>query len=38
MSCHKAIVVITGKGHCFHDNIYLSIYLSITKKTFIIFI
>ena len=22
MSCHKAIVVITGKAHCFHDNIY----------------
>ena len=19
MSCHKAIVVITGKAHCFHD-------------------
>ena len=22
MSCHKAIVVITGRAHCFHDNIY----------------
>ena len=21
MSCHKAIVVITGKAYCFHDNI-----------------
>ena len=23
MSCHKAIVVITGRTHCFHDNIYI---------------
>ena len=23
MSCHKAIVVITGKAHCFHDCIYI---------------
>ena len=23
MSCHKAIVVITGRAHCFHDNIYI---------------
>ena len=22
MSCHKAIMVITGRAHCFHDNIY----------------
>ena len=22
MSCHKAIVVITGRAHCFHDYIY----------------
>ena len=22
MSCHKAIVVIIGRAHCFHDNIY----------------
>ena len=22
MSCHKAIVVITRRAHCFHDNIY----------------
>ena len=21
MSCHKAIVVLTGRAHCFHDNI-----------------
>ena len=23
MSCHKAIVVITGRAHCFYDNIYI---------------
>ena len=23
MSCHKAIVVITGRVHCFHDYIYI---------------
>ena len=23
MSCHKATVVITGRAHCFHDNIYI---------------
>ena len=22
MSCHKAIVVITGRAHCFYDYIY----------------
>ena len=21
--CHKAIVVITGRAHCFHDYIYI---------------
>ena len=26
MSCHKAIVVITGRAHCFHDYIYIYIY------------
>ena len=25
MSCHKAIVVITGRAHCFHDFIYVHI-------------
>ena len=25
MSCHKAIVVITGRAHCFHD--YIIIYI-----------
>ena len=23
MSCHKAIVVITGRVHCFHDYIHI---------------
>ena len=27
MSCHKAIVVITGMAHCFHDNIYIILIL-----------
>ena len=27
MSCHKAIVVITGRAHCFHDYIYIYIYI-----------
>ena len=26
MIFHKAIVVITGRGHCFHDCIYIYIY------------
>ena len=25
MSCHKAIVVITGRAYCFHDNIHIYI-------------
>ena len=25
MSCHKAIVVITGRAHCFYDYIYIYI-------------
>ena len=25
MSCHKAIVVITGRADCFHDYIYIYI-------------
>ena len=24
MSCHKAIVVITGRVYCFHDYIYIT--------------
>ena len=27
--CHKAIVVITGRAHCFHDNIHVYIYIYI---------
>ena len=35
MSCHKAIVVITGKEHCFHDciNIYKYIYFEGFEET-----
>ena len=25
--CHKAIVVITGRAHCFHDYIYITLIL-----------
>ena len=25
MSCHRAIVVITGEAHCFHDCIYIAL-------------
>ena len=28
MSCHKDFVVLTGRGHCFHDYIYVCIYIS----------
>ena len=24
MSCHKAIVIVTGRAHCFHDCIYIT--------------
>ena len=27
MSCHKAIVVINGRAHCFHDSIYITLIL-----------
>ena len=27
MSCHKAIMVITGRAHCFHDYIYITLIL-----------
>ena len=27
MSCHKAIVVIIGRVHCFHDCIYITLIL-----------
>ena len=29
MRCHKAIVVITGRSHCFHGYIYINIYIYI---------
>ena len=40
MSCHKVIVVITGRAHCFHDFMiayiyhahYMYIYIYIPKK------
>ena len=40
MSCHKAIVAITGRAYCFHDNIYIYIciyvyiyiYILLNKK------
>ena len=27
MSCHKAIVVITGRAHCFYDDTYMMLVL-----------
>ena len=27
MGCHKAIVVMTGRAHCFHDCIYMMLIL-----------
>ena len=27
MSCHKAIVVITGRAHCFYDCVYVTLIL-----------
>ena len=27
MSCHKVIVVITGRAYCFHDNTYIMLFL-----------
>ena len=35
MSCHKAIVVITGRAHCFHDNIYIHICIYMYMYTHI---
>ena len=31
VSWHKVIVVITGRTHCFHDCIYICIYIQIIK-------
>ena len=36
MNCHKTIVVITKRAHCFHDCIY--IFISIFKLIYIKFI
>ena len=36
MSCHKAIVVITGRPHCFHENIYITLILLFFMKTYIL--
>ena len=29
MSCHKALAVITSRGHCFHEN--LSVHLASVR-------
>ena len=29
MSCHKDIVVITARAHCFHDSIYIMLILQL---------
>ena len=29
MSCHKEIVVITRRAHCFHDCIYITLILTL---------
>ena len=34
MSCHKAIVVITGRAHFFHDYICIFILVVFCKKMF----
>ena len=33
MSCHKAIVVIAGSTHCFHEHIYIYIHTFIYVQT-----
>ena len=35
MSCHKDIVVVTGRAHCFHDCVYI-IYINISIKNSIL--
>ena len=32
ISCHKAIVAIAGRAHCFYDCIYIYIYIYITGR------
>ena len=34
MSCQKAIVVITGKAHCFHDCMYVTPILLVLRITY----
>ena len=29
LSCHKIIVMITERAHCFHDYMYLCVYISV---------
>ena len=33
MSCHKAIVVINGRAHCFHDNKYITLILLLLNSS-----
>ena len=35
MSCQKAIVVITGSAHCFHNCIYAYVYIYVYIHTYI---
>ena len=37
-SCHKAIGVMTGRAHCFHDDIYIYTYIYIYKIYLYIYI
>ena len=37
MSCHKAIVVITRRAHCFHDQIYITPILLYIIHGFLLF-
>ena len=34
MSCHKAIMVITRRAHCFHDYIYINICIITSQDEF----
>ena len=38
MSCHKAIVVITGRAHCFHDCIYIMLNLLLWDLSTLCFV
>ena len=37
MNCYKAIVVITGRAHCFHDNTYIYIYIYFIYCIYILY-